>query len=132
MVAFLEGPQVEKFLTHILSPLYRIVEDDTIRDKQMGKWRFYLHVVVDTDTGLADELKTLGVELQELVQSKVGTTKFAEVYSRIRQNVLGVRRERRTARAIQAATNPALAAKRKMQRNVGKKDSRKRKNSSFA
>jgi U3 small nucleolar RNA-associated protein 20 len=48
-----------------------------------------------------DELKTLAIEVQELIQSKVGTTKFAEVYSRIRQNVLGVRRERKTARAVQ-------------------------------
>lgn len=74
----------------------------------------------------------MAIELQELVQAKVGTTKFAEVYSRIRQSVLGVRRERKTARAVQAATNPAFASKRKMQRNVAKKDSRKRKSSSFA
>ena len=49
-----------------------------------------------------DELKTLAVELQELIQGKVGTTKFAEVYSRIRQNAVAVRRERKTARAVQA------------------------------
>ncbi|KIP04981.1 hypothetical protein PHLGIDRAFT_170606 [Phlebiopsis gigantea 11061_1 CR5-6] len=114
MVSFLDAPQVERFLTHMLSPIYRIAEDDTIRDPHM------------------DELKTLAIELQELVQAKVGTTKFAEVYSRIRQSVLGVRRERKTARAVQAATNPAFASKRKMQRNVAKKDSRKRKSSSFA
>ena len=83
-------------------------------------------------TYLLDELKTLAVELQELIQSKVGTTEFAEVYSRIRQNVLGVRRERKTARAVQAASNPAFASKRKMQKNIAKKDSRKRKNSTFA
>jgi hypothetical protein len=38
------------------------------------------------------------VELQDLVQQKVGTTKFATTYNRIRQSVLGVQRERRTAR----------------------------------
>ena len=80
----------------------------------------------------SDELKTTAVELQELVQSKVGTTKFAETYGRIRQNVLGVRRERRTARVVQAAKNPALASKRKAQRHVAKKESRKRKNNAFA
>ena len=74
----------------------------------------------------------MAVELQELIQSKVGTTKFAEVYSRIRQSVLGVRRERKTARAVQAASNPAFTSKRKMQRNVAKKESRKRKNDTFA
>jgi U3 small nucleolar RNA-associated protein 20 len=38
------------------------------------------------------------VELQDLVQQKVGTTKFAITYNKIRQTVLGVQRERRTAR----------------------------------
>lgn len=47
------------------------------------------------------ELKTLAIELQDLVQSKVGTTKFSNAYNRIRQGVLGVRRERKTARAMQ-------------------------------
>ncbi|EKM53530.1 uncharacterized protein PHACADRAFT_98717 [Phanerochaete carnosa HHB-10118-sp] len=114
MASFMEPSQVEKFLVHILSPVYRIAEDDTIRDSHM------------------DELKTTAVELQELVQNKVGTTKFAEIYGRIRQNILGVRRERRTARAVQAAKSPALASKKKAQRNVAKKESRKRKNSTFA
>jgi hypothetical protein len=40
------------------------------------------------------------VELQDLVQQKVGTTKFAVTYNKIRQTVLGVQRERRTARAV--------------------------------
>lgn len=38
MVSFLPPEQVQKFLTHILSPLYRIVDDDTIRDPQMGQF----------------------------------------------------------------------------------------------
>ncbi|KAI0657631.1 armadillo-type protein [Cubamyces menziesii] len=110
MVSFMEAPQVEHFLMHILSPVYRVVEDDTIRDPQM------------------DELKTLAIELQDLVQAKVGTTKFANVYNTIRQKVLEVRRDRRTARVVQTTTNPAAAAKRKHQRNAAKKESRKRKN----
>jgi U3 small nucleolar RNA-associated protein 20 len=48
----------------------------------------------------SDELKTLATELQELVQSKVGTTQFADVYNRIRQGVLGVRRERKANRVL--------------------------------
>ncbi|KAI0937862.1 hypothetical protein AcW1_003904 [Taiwanofungus camphoratus] len=114
MVSYMNTSQVELFLTHILSPVYRIAEDDTIRDAQM------------------DELKTLAIELQDLVQTKVGTTKFANVYSSIRQGVLGVRRERRNARVIQATTNPEAAAKRKLQRNMIKKESRKRKARTFA
>ena len=50
---------------------------------------------------MIDEVKTLAIELQELLQEKVGTTKFSAVYSRIRQNTLGKQRERKAARAIQ-------------------------------
>ena len=78
-----------------------------------------------------EELKTTAIELQELIQSKVGTTKFSTVYSRIRRGVLEVRRERKVAKVLQTATNPEAAAKRKIQRNVIKKDSRKRKESGF-
>lgn len=37
MVSFLEASEVEKFLMHMLAPLYRVVEDDTIRDTHMGQ-----------------------------------------------------------------------------------------------
>jgi U3 small nucleolar RNA-associated protein 20 len=66
------------------------------------------------------------------VQAKVGTTKFSLVYNQIRQSALGVRRNRKVARALQVTTNPEAAAKRKIQRNVIKKDSRKRKDSAFS
>lgn len=77
-------------------------------------------------------MKTLSTELQDLIQSKVGATAFSKVYNQIRQGVLGVRRERKTMRALQVATNPEAAAKRKLQKNGMKKDSRKRKNEAFA
>ncbi|KAF9038274.1 hypothetical protein BDZ89DRAFT_1061276 [Hymenopellis radicata] len=114
MTNYLEASKVERFLVHILSPLYRILEDDTIRDAQM------------------DELKTVSTELQDLIQSKVGVTAFSTIYNQVRQGVIGVRRERKTLRALQVATNPAAAAKRKVQKNLMKKDNRKRKNESFA
>ncbi|KAH9485782.1 U3 small nucleolar RNA-associated protein 20 [Psilocybe cubensis] len=113
MTSHMEAERLEQFLVHILTPVYRIIEDDTIRDSQM------------------EELKTTATELQDLVQSKVGTTKFATVYNQIRQSVLGVRRERKVARVLQASTHPEAAAKRKIQRNAIKKDSRKRKERGF-
>ncbi|KAF9555058.1 hypothetical protein CPC08DRAFT_643460 [Agrocybe pediades] len=113
MASYMEAARLEQFLVHILTPVYRVTEDDTIRDSQM------------------EELKTTAVELQDLVQAKVGTTKFATVYNQIRQSVLGVRRERKVARVLQASTHPEAAAKRKMQRNAIKKDSRKRKERGF-
>ncbi|PIL29525.1 hypothetical protein GSI_08333 [Ganoderma sinense ZZ0214-1] len=113
MASHLDAEAVEHFLVHILNPVYRVIEDDTIRDPQM------------------EELKTLAVELQDLVQTKVGTTKFSNVYNSIRQKVVSVRRERKAARAIQSTIDPAAAAKRRLQRNIVKKDSRKRKNDTF-
>ncbi|KAF8058584.1 armadillo-type protein [Lyophyllum atratum] len=114
MTAHMDAGRLEKFLVHILTPVYRILEDDTIRDAQM------------------EELKTLATELQDLLQSKVGTTKFSTTYNQIRQGVLGVRRERKAARATQVVADPEAAARRKAQRNVIKKESRKRKDRGFA
>ncbi|EJF56189.1 hypothetical protein DICSQDRAFT_71986 [Dichomitus squalens LYAD-421 SS1] len=113
MVSYMDGDVVEQFLVHILNPVYRIVEDDTVRDPQM------------------EELKTLAVELQDLVQTKVGTSRFSNVYNGIRQQVLSVRRDRKAARVIQSTTDPVVAAKRRLQRNAAKKQSRKRKNEEF-
>ena len=80
---------------------------------------------------MIDELKLTAIELQDMVRSKVGGNKFAEVYNRIRQGVLGVQRERKIARALQHTTNPEAAARRKIHRNVSKKESRKRKDAVF-
>lgn len=79
-----------------------------------------------------EELKATAVELQDLVQSKVGTTKFSLVYNQIRQSALTIRRKRKVDKALQATTNPEAAAKRKIQRNLIKKDSRKRKDPGFS
>lgn len=86
---------------------------------------------VNTTTAI-DEIKTIATELQDLVQSKVGTTKFSTIYNQIRQSALGVRRDRKTAKVLQVLTNPEAAAKRKLHRNSIKKESRKRRDRSFA
>lgn len=65
------------------------------------------HVLI-SDPCSAGELKTLAAELQDLVQAKVGTTKFAGVYNEIRQHVVGVRRERRNARVVQVGIYMAI------------------------
>jgi U3 small nucleolar RNA-associated protein 20 len=36
MTSYMAADRIEKFLIHILTPVYRIIEDDTIRDPQMG------------------------------------------------------------------------------------------------
>ncbi|KAG6860769.1 hypothetical protein C0995_007801 [Termitomyces sp. Mi166 len=114
MSSYMGASHLEKFLVHILTPLHRLLEEDTIRDSQM------------------DELKTLGTELQDVLQGKVSPTKFSTAYNQIRQSVLGVRKDRKAARATQAVVNPEAAARRRIHRNVVKKESRKRKDSGFA
>jgi hypothetical protein len=37
MASHMEAANLERFLVHILTPVYRLIEDDTIRDSQMGK-----------------------------------------------------------------------------------------------
>lgn len=36
MSSHMDAERLEKFLVHILTPVYRLTEDDTIRDPQMG------------------------------------------------------------------------------------------------
>jgi len=44
------------------------------------------------------------MELQDLIQQKVGTIKFTGIYSKIRQNMLTVQRERRVTRITKVCT----------------------------
>ncbi|EJT96886.1 hypothetical protein DACRYDRAFT_119713 [Dacryopinax primogenitus] len=109
MSAHLEPEVLKGFLPHILGPLYRIMEDDNIRDKEM------------------DELKTLGRDLQDLLQQKVGTTVFANSYNAVRQRVGEVRRERKEKRVVREMTAPEAAARDRQRRNTMKERGKKRK-----
>lgn len=97
----MEAPQLERFLPHILTPVYRITEEDTIRDSGMGTWGYARCFVLSGADGGVDELKTTAIELQDLVQAKVGTTAFATAYNRIRQGAVSVQQARRVARVTQ-------------------------------
>jgi U3 small nucleolar RNA-associated protein 20 len=43
MANHMEATLLQGFLMHILSPIYRITEDDTIRDQQMGEYPNPIH-----------------------------------------------------------------------------------------
>lgn len=47
----------------------------------------------------------LAIEVQDLVQTKVGISKFTTVYSQIRQGAEDVRRERRVSQGIKVEMN---------------------------
>jgi U3 small nucleolar RNA-associated protein 20 len=38
MAKYMEASLLQDFLIHILSPIYRITEDDTIQDQRMGEY----------------------------------------------------------------------------------------------
>lgn len=63
---------------------------------------------------LIESLQQLGNEVLNLLQNKAGPTVYFAVYQRVRQQVLKTREQRKTKQAILAVTNPALAAKRKL------------------
>ena len=49
MASHMEVSKLETFLVHILTPVYRIAEDDTIRDAQMGMAYPTFHEIRKTD-----------------------------------------------------------------------------------
>ncbi|KZV87291.1 hypothetical protein EXIGLDRAFT_773803 [Exidia glandulosa HHB12029] len=113
MASHMEPAQTARFLLHILAPVQRVLDEDTIADPSM------------------DALKTLATEVQDLVQKQVGTTAFTEVYSRLRNKAMAVRRDRKEAKALMVATDPERAARRKAQHSEVKKESKKRKGREF-
>ncbi|KAH8831231.1 armadillo-type protein [Flagelloscypha sp. PMI_526] len=114
MTQQLSSSRLEHFLVHILTPVTRIAEDEVTKDEGM------------------DTLKSTALELQALLQEKVEITAFSGVYNRLRRGVVETQQNRKTKKALQVTKNPELAAQRKMKRNEGKKESRKRKNTLFA
>lgn len=101
MSSHMDRASLETYLVHILTPVYRILDDDTIHDNLMGRLNFVSLTPLTYRSCHVGDLKTLAQELLELVQTQVGTTKFADVYNRIRQGVTTIRRERKTEKDVQ-------------------------------
>jgi hypothetical protein len=138
----------ERFLVHILSPVYRVIEDDTIHDPRMGTSLNHLNLpVVD-----ADFFRRTQDSRRRAAGASAGQGWHRQVCGYIQPHPPA--RARRTPRAqdgacrkgtcaqavrraelltclVQMTTHPAAAIKRKQERNVNKKDSRKRKNAAF-
>jgi U3 small nucleolar RNA-associated protein 20 len=93
-------------------------------------------------------LRQLGVEVRDLVQSKVGVTDFSRVWENLRRHTTEKREDRRQAKNqlvhhplllkyctkanFQATRDPKAYAERQGKRMTMKKDSKKRKTKSFA
>lgn len=97
MVEHLELQMVNQFLVHILSPIYRILDDEGDMnakdggDADLGEYTSTLKAVLMP----SDELRQLATEVREFVQNKVGTTEFSRVWEGLRKKVVAKRGERR-------------------------------------
>ncbi|GJN92260.1 hypothetical protein Rhopal_005290-T1 [Rhodotorula paludigena] len=114
VISFLDAATLQHFLIQMAVPIFRISEDPNAQDPQMA------------------ELQTLAHEVQELLQSKIGTTAYAQVHNQIRQRAAEKRNARKRDLALQAINDPVEEAKRKAKRQELKKAQKKRKVAAFA
>ncbi|GAA5903256.1 hypothetical protein JCM8208_002254 [Rhodotorula glutinis] len=114
VISFLDATTLQHFVMQMAVPIFRISEDPNAQDPQMA------------------ELQTLAREVQELLQSKIGTTAYSSVHNAIRQQAAARRNERKKQLAQQALTDPVEDAKRKAKRAELRKAGNKRKVAAFA
>ena len=99
------GAKLAPYLEYVLEPLHR----------------------TDESEGSPAEVRDLGSQVQELVRGIVGAADFAAAYTRSRDAVAALRRDRKRVRKEELVADPAKAAERKIKRNKSKSDARKRK-----
>ena len=73
-----------------------------------------------------DKLKQLATEVLALLQKESGTTEYLSVYQSVHERIIDQRRERKRVRAVQAITDPKLAAQIKQKKTLQKINARKR------
>jgi len=105
----LKPEEMTPHLPIVLGPLMGVMNDTTNKSKNFTS------------------LKTLAQEVLDLVKERVGPTVFFEAYNEARMRQEALRDERKQKKAFEAVLNPEKTAQRKIQRNLQKKDSRKRK-----
>jgi len=60
------------------------------------------------------DTRDIAEEGLKLMQTKLGTTAYLEVFGAVRQDVLEKRRERKMKRSLEVVTDPERAAKKKI------------------
>lgn len=60
-------------------------------------------------------------EVLEVIENKVGTSAYLEAFTRVQKAMSDKRDKRKRERAVEAITEPAKAAKRKMEKNLAKR-----------
>ncbi|KAJ8331227.1 U3 snoRNP protein [Batrachochytrium dendrobatidis] len=93
----------------MISTLYRSAKNDTAKGPA------------------AEEIHQLALEVMNMFQKQLGTTAYIDMYNTVHLSVEKVRRDRRTQKSIQAVVDPEASSRRRIQKNVMKQASRKRK-----
>ncbi|PWN28722.1 hypothetical protein BDZ90DRAFT_217753 [Jaminaea rosea] len=123
MAQHLSVERLTPFLPHIVTPIWRITE--TRADDQAGGKK------MSAEDGPQQALRGLAIEVQELVQGKVGASRYGSVVARVAERVNERRRQRREQRRRAIFGSLAATIARKEKRNAAKHASRKRKNNSM-
>ncbi|KAG8986175.1 U3 snoRNP protein [Tulasnella sp. 427] len=110
MVSQMDLDATEKYLPDMIGAIHRIVSATKLKD--------------DSQYG---ELKTLTLELQQLLQEKVGGTKYSYSYSEAQQAAGEAKTERKEKEMEKAIHDPAAFAKRRHQKESLKRQGKKRK-----
>ncbi|TPX50549.1 hypothetical protein SeLEV6574_g00826 [Synchytrium endobioticum] len=105
---FLAPERLHALLKPIISTLYRAVNDEALERESA-------------------ELKTLGAEVLDLLQKRVGSSAYLQVFNVVYEEIAGIRRERKTKRKIEAVTNPALHVRKKQHKHENSREAKKRK-----
>ena len=63
---------------------------------------------------LIEDTREIAEEGLKLIQTKVGTTAYLEIFNTVRQDVIEKRRERKMKRSLEVVTDPERAARKKI------------------
>ncbi|WVQ83544.1 hypothetical protein IAT38_005685 [Cryptococcus sp. DSM 104549] len=114
----LSKAQAIGFLVHILSPVYRILDEGgdlgQVEDSQI------------------DALRALALQIREFVQTKTGTTAFSRAWETLRQSTQAKRQGRKDERVRMAVAEPEKWAERKGKKVERGKEGKKRKMAAFS
>ncbi|MCO5555787.1 hypothetical protein L7F22_009332 [Adiantum nelumboides] len=137
MAAIMNQLEVEtskRYLVHVVAPIYRILESNitvpNISDGANGRKPSKFGDIAAAER--RSSLETLAREVQELLQTKLGTQLFAYTYASVKRKANDKRHQRRSQTIQRGIDFPEQMAARKTQRNMRKHESRKRKNDSYA
>ena len=107
MASQLGAEPLKSMLSALLGPIARAADDES------GK----VHPAV----------KELAGEALQLLQAKAHAPDFVAAYQLVKDQQHAARRARKQREAVEAAADPALAAKKRIAKNLGKRNGKKRK-----